>query len=124
MSKKPLSNNADVPWSKPSDAGPPCVKWPSNSEWLWPPCNTGSNGPKGPESTGSPVARSPNALTTAVDTSDGEAPAPKDRAKNGTFLGPFLPCLRLSGLPSAVKEAVDVTPYSRSARTPSPRNRG
>ena len=47
MSKKPLPNNADVPWSKPSDAEPPCVKWPSNSASHWPRCNAGLNVPRG-----------------------------------------------------------------------------
>ncbi len=36
MSKKPPSNNAGVPWFKPSGAVPPCVKWSGNSASHWP----------------------------------------------------------------------------------------
>jgi hypothetical protein len=53
----------------------------------------------------SPVARGPNALGRAVDTSGAEAHAPQNMMENVDVSTAILPCLRLSVAPSVVRHA-------------------
>src|SRR6516164_4648547 len=62
---------------------------------------------------GSPVARSPNTLDKAVDTSGAEAHAPQNMMESVDVSVSLLPCLRLSDAPGRFDTAVDenAAPY-------------